>query len=323
MSLELSPSSPALSRRAWLAGASSLAVFGRARAASPVLRLGDQKGGVEALLHVAGELDNLPYRLEIAQFPAAAPLLEALNAGAVDIAWAGDAPTTFALANGTPAHIVSAHRSNGAGTALLVKQESPVRTVADLKGRRVGTSRGSIGHALVLSALRAAGLPATAVKFAYLLPAEAKSALESEGVDAWATWGVFVAQALLVDHYRQIADGSNGVLSGLGYLNALDTAIIGKRAAVADLVGRAARASRWSAGHVDDYARYWSGLVGVPFEVARLSLATSPALAVPIDSGVITDQQRTADLYAESGLISRHLDVSGFFDLSFNEAVGA
>jgi hypothetical protein len=74
--------------------------------------------------------------------------------------------------------------------------------VADLQGRRIGTSRGSIGQALVLSALRANTLPLDAVKFAYLLPAEAKSALVSGGIDAWATWGVFVAQARLVDQYR-------------------------------------------------------------------------------------------------------------------------
>ena len=94
-----------LSRRAALAalaGAISAAAFGRAQADAPVLRLADQKGGLASLLRAAGELDGIPYRLEVVQFQAAAPLFEALNAGAVDITWAGDAPT-FALANGTPA----------------------------------------------------------------------------------------------------------------------------------------------------------------------------------------------------------------------------
>jgi sulfonate transport system substrate-binding protein len=322
-----------LSRRAALSalgGVVSVAAYGAAygvayggaaRGTTPVLRLGDQKGGLEALLRAAGQLDGLPYRIEIAQFQAAAPLLEALNAGAVDIAFAGDAPTTFALANGTPAHIVSAHRSNGAGTALLVKPDSPVRTVADLQGRRIGTSRGSIGQALVLSALRANTLPLDAVKFAYLLPAEAKSALVSGGVDAWATWGVFVAQARLVDQYRPVVDGSNGILTGLGYLSALDTAIADRRPAVRDLIARAARAALWANAHVDDYARSWAGQVGVAFDVARLSFTTAPTLAVPIDAGVIADQQRTADLYTDGGLIARHIDVRGFFDASFNDAV--
>ena len=174
-----------LSRRAALAalaGAISAAAFGRAQADAPVLRLADQKGGLASLLRAAGELDGIPYRLEVVQFQAAAPLFEALNAGAVHIAWAGDAPTTFALANGTPAHIVSAHCSNGAGTALVVKAASPVATVADLPGRIIGTSRGSIGQALAFAVLRANGLEAETVRFAYLLPADAKAALEAGSI---------------------------------------------------------------------------------------------------------------------------------------------
>lgn len=204
-----------LHRRSVLAGGAGLLAGAAAPTGAPAitLRLGDQKGGLEAQLRAAGELHDLPYRLEIAQFPAAAPLLEALNAGAVDIAAAGDAPTTFALAHGTPAHIVAAVRSNGAGTALLVKNASPVRRLADLSGRTIATGRGSIGHALVLSALRANGLAANAVRFAFLLPADAKAALEAGAVDAWSAWGVFVAQARLVDGDRVVVDGSGGVLT--------------------------------------------------------------------------------------------------------------
>lgn len=309
-----------LTRRA-LAGGLGLFAIGTARAAATGLVIGDQKGGVEALLRAAGELDHVPYPVTFAQFQAAAPLLEALNAGAVDVAWAGDAPTTYALANGTPARIVSAHRSNGRGTALLVRPGSPIGTVADLRGRAVATGRGSIGHALLLSALKRAGVAQSAVRLVNLLPGEAKTALEAGAVDAWSTWGVFVAQAELVDHDRRIVDGGDGVLSGLGYLNALDTAIAAKRPEIADLVARAARAARWANAHVEDYARYWSGLVGVGFEVALASFSTAPSLAVRIDAGVIDAQQQTADLYAEAGVIHGRVNVRGFFDASFNDAL--
>jgi sulfonate transport system substrate-binding protein len=310
-----------LSRRRAL-GVAAAAVLARpSLAAAPVLRLGDQKGGVEALLRAAGQLDDLPYNLKIAQFQAAAPLLEALNAGAIDIGWAGDAPTTFALANGIQARIVSAHRSNGANTAILVKPDSPIQSIADLKGKSIATGRGSIGHALVLSALRSVGLPPTAVHLVFLLPVEAKTALAAGAVDAWCSWGVFVAQARLVDKYRLVADGRNGLLSGLGYLSATDTAISGRRDAVADVVRRAAYAARWANVHVDEYARSWSAQVGIGFDVARFSFATAPTLPVPIDEAVIADQQRTADLYTEAGVINRHIDVRGFFDASFNAAL--
>lgn len=316
-----------LGRRGFLAGSGltlaglALGAPSGALAADTALRLGDQKGGVEATLAVANLLDKTPYKLEIAQFPAAAPLLEALNAGAVDVAWAGDAPTTFALANGVPAKIISAHRSNGGAVALLVKDQSPIRTVADLAGRTVGTGRGSIGHALVISALKRAGVPADSVKFAFLQPSDAKAALESNVIDAWSTWGLYVSTGLLAARYRLVFDGQNGILSGLGYLVAHDKAIATKREALADFVSRTARARDWVTNHVDDYARHLAGLVGAPFEIARDSHVRAPTVVVPIDSAVIADQQRTADLYSDAGVIAKRFDVARFFDTSFNSAL--
>jgi len=292
-----------------------------ASAETTVLRIGDQKGGVEATLRVSGLLDRVPYAFEFVQFPAAAPLLEALNAGAVDVAWAGDAPVTFALANGVPAKIVSAHRSSGAGTALLVKQESPIRSVVDLKGRTIGTGRGSIGHALVVSGLKRAGLTGNDVKFAFLQPAEAKFALERGDVDAWSTWGIYVSTGKIANKYREVFDGENGILSGLGYLVARDAVIEPKRAAILDFVTRAARGRDWATAHVDDYARYLASLVGAPFEIARDTHLRNPTKAVPIDATVIADQQATSDLYADAGVTAKHFDVERFFDASFNSGL--
>ncbi|MBV9829555.1 MAG: hypothetical protein JO001_28370 [Alphaproteobacteria bacterium] len=174
-----------------------------------------------------------------------------------------------------------------------------------------------------MAALKANGLALNAVQMNFLLPADAKSALEAGSIDAWSAWGIYVAQGRLADHYRVVVDGSKGLLGGLGYLTALDTAIAGKRAALHDLVTRAAQASRWAVEHVDDYARYWSGLLGVSFDVARLSFTTAPTTAVPIDAGVIAAQQRTADLYVEAKLAPKKVDVASFFDASFNDALAS
>ena len=67
--------------------------------------------------------------------------------------------------------------------------------------------------------------------------------------------------------------------------------------------------------------RNWAGLVGARVDVARLSFTTAPTRPVPIDDGVIAAQQATADLYTDAGVIGRRLDVRGFFDASFNDAL--
>lgn len=325
--------SPIASRRGFLGGVGlatlaaglSLSPFGLARAAVPagtVLRIGDQKGGSQAVMEAAGVLAELPYRLEWSQFPAAAPLLEALNAGAIDSGYAGDAPTTFALAAGTAGKIIAAIRANPRSTTILVPGSSPVRGFADLKGRTIGTGRGSIGHYLVLAALKAHGLKPDDVKIAFLLPSDAKSALAAGSIDAWSTWGIYVSQALLTDGARAVIDGG-GLMSGLSYQTATLDAIATKRAALSDFIARLAKARLWALDNSDAFAGIWAKAVGVDPAIARHTFGVERARPVPIDAAVIGDQQATADLWTGFGVIPRRLDASAIFDPAFNSALPA
>jgi sulfonate transport system substrate-binding protein len=178
-----------VSRRALLLATPGL-LLARTAAADTVLRVGDQKGGTQSVMKAAGGLDSLPYHLEWSQFPAAAPLLEALNAGAVDVALAGDAPATFALAAGLHGKIILPTRTSGAGTAIMVGRNSPIQSAAGLKGHRIAANRGSIAHALVLALAEQQGWSASDYTLANLLPAEAKTALSAGAVDAWLLGGV-------------------------------------------------------------------------------------------------------------------------------------
>ncbi len=294
---------------------------GRARADSVALRVGYQKGGTQSVMKAAKVLDGLPYRLEWSQFAAASPLLEALNADAVDLAFAGDAPTTFALAAGLQARVISPIRTSGAGTAVLVTKDSPIRSAADLKGRTVAVNRGSIGHALVLAVAEAQGWPTDAVTIANLLPGDAKTALSTGAVDAWCSWGVYVAQARLVDEMRVVVDGGNGLLTGLSYLVAGTDAIARRRDALLDFSRRLVAARRWAQAHPDDYARVLAAEIGVTQPVARLVFDTEVPLPVPIDAGVIADEQKTIDRYLSAGIIRHSLDAGRLFDASFNGAL--
>jgi sulfonate transport system substrate-binding protein len=286
-----------------------------------VLRAGDQKGGTQSVMKVAGVLDGLPYRLEWSQFAAAAPLLEALNAGAVDLAFAGDAPTTFALAAGLPARIIAPIRTSSAGTAVMVPRSSSIRAVAELRGRSIATNRGSIGHALVLAVAEAQGWSPSDLKLVNLLPNDAKTALSTGAVDAWCSWGVYVAQARLVDGARVVVDGGNGLLTGLSYLVASDDAIARRRVALLDFCRRLAVARRWADAHRDEYAQMLAAEIGIGQPVARLVFETETPVPVPIDAQVVADEQRIADRYLAAGVIRTRLDAARLFDPSFNEVL--
>jgi len=302
------------------AGLTSRRTANAAIPAGTVLKVGDQKGGVQSVMEAAGQLADLPYRVEWSQFPAAAPLLEALNAGAIEIGYAGDAPTTFALAAGTSAKIIGAVRSNPQSTSILVPGASSIRSVADLKGKTIGTGRGSIGHYLVLAALKANGLKPDDVKIAFLLPSDAKSALAAGSIGAWSTWGIYVSQALLVDGARAVVTGT-GLMSGLSYQSATLEAISTKRDALADLIRRTAVARLWALENSDAFAGIWAKAVGVDPAIARHTFGVERVRPVAIDASVIADQQATSDVWREFGIIPKRLDAASIFDPGFNSAL--
>ena len=278
-----------LSRRSLLA-APAVMLASRAHADS-VLRIGDQRGGVQALMKAAGVLDGLSYRLEWSQFAAAAPLLEAVNANAVDTAFAGDAPVTFALASGIEARIVAAVRGTGASTAIVVPDASPIRSVADLRGKRIGTNRGSIGHALVLAVAERQGWPSDAIQIANLLPADAKAALASGAVAAWSTWNTYVSQAVLTDNARVVVDGRDGLLTGLSFQIARTDAIAAKRPILLDYIGRVTKARRWALANREAYARALTAEINVTEAIALHAFNTDLSAAVPIDRAVMQTRE--------------------------------
>jgi sulfonate transport system substrate-binding protein len=315
-------SAVSLPRRGFMIGSAALLAGAAAPlTAATVLRVGDQKGGCQAVMKAAGVLGDVPYTIAWKQFAAAAPLLEALNADAVDIGAASDSPTTFALAAGVRGRVIGATRGSGAGTSIIVPANSPIQTMADLRGKKIGTNRGSVGHALVLAVGEKLGWQPGDIHIANLLPADAKAAMAAGAIDAWSTWNTYVAQARLEDGARIVASGA-GLLSGQNFQTATLTAIDARPAALTDYLRRLNIAWRWAAANPDAYAAVLAAEIGVSVPVATLAFKTDIQHPVPIDDSVVAAEQRTADRYQAAGLLHDRLDASTVFDRSFNGAVG-
>jgi sulfonate transport system substrate-binding protein len=271
-------------------------------------------------MDAAGVLKTLPYKIEWSEFPAAAPLLEALNAEAIDTGIVGDAPFTFAVASGAPIRAILATRAEQGGLAVLVRPDSPVKSFADLKGKRIGTGRGSVGHQLVLAALEDAGLGKSDVSLSFLLPAEAKAALTSGSLDAWSTWEPYTSQLVLSGEARIVRDG-RGITPGLGFQVAHLEAIRTKAGELEDFVRRLAKARVWESANREAYAATWAKLIGLPNEIPLRWFAGANTRPVPIDAEVVAAEQRTIDLYLRNGLITKSIKAADILDPSFNKAV--
>lgn len=284
-----------------------------------VLKIASQKGGTKSLVLASGVLAGAPYKVEWSEFPSAQALLEALSAGAVDAGAVGDAPFIFAYASGSNIKVVQATKASGGGssTAVLVRADSPIRTVADLKGKRIATGRGSIGHYLLLRVLERAGLSPKDVTVVFLSPGDAEAAFGAGSVDAWVTWGPYVGLAQLHDRTRILADGQ-GLLSGIGFEAASDGAITAKHAALADFLHRLAGAQRWEATHKSEYAAVLAKETGLPQDVAFYTVSKARGVPTPIDASIIGEERETLDHYAKAGVITSAPNIEGAFDASFN-----
>jgi sulfonate transport system substrate-binding protein len=203
----------ALSRRAILAAA-PLLLARPAFAASPVLRMGDQRGNMRALMEAAGLLKDMPYTVEWSEFAAAAPLAEAMSADAIDGGITGDAPFTFAFAAGVPIKAIAVDRYDPQGTAIVVSGASPVTDAAGLKGKRVATGRGSIGHSLVLAVMKKNDWTKSDVTVVFLQPADAKAALANGAIDAWSTWEPYTSQVEILGGERVRVAGRADLFGG-------------------------------------------------------------------------------------------------------------
>ncbi|GAA0489523.1 MULTISPECIES: ABC transporter substrate-binding protein [Tatumella] len=296
----------------------AISVTTTANAEKITLQMADQKGGMRAVLEAAGKLQNLPYNLRWAEFPAAAPLGEALNAGAVDAGFIGDAPLLFAEAGGARVKAIAVAKSDAYGTALLVNAGSPLTSAASLKGKSIATNRGSIGQFVALKALAAAGLSARDVTFRFLDPADAKLALIRGSVDVWATWEPYTAFAETQDHLRVLVNG-RGLWSGNTFVAATDSALANpeKRRALQDFLHRLSDAQQWANQHPDSYSQTLSKIIGFPQDAVKLSFERRHMAWQPIDAQTVAQQQQTADFYHQSGLLPVALQVAPTFDYSF------
>ncbi|MCK9931942.1 ABC transporter substrate-binding protein [Frankia sp. Mgl5] len=289
------------------------------------LKVGDQKAGTKALLGAAGLLDDLPYKIEWSSFTSGPPLLEALAADAIDLGGVGETPPIFAAASGAELTLVSAYEGDSAGAAILVKDASSIRTVSDLRGRKVAVAKGSSANYHLLAALDKEGLTFGDIDPAYLQPPDALAAFNNGSVDAWAIWDPYTAIAEQNLGARVLVNGEGGLSTGLTFLAARPEAVAdpGRHAAIADFLARLRKAYTWTTENPDAWAQAWATDTGLTTEIAKVALGRENRVWIPLDDDVAKRLQVVADAFTEAELIPREVVVADFVTDEFNDAVPA
>ena len=289
------------------------ATVGASYGQDKVVRIGYQKYGKLVLLKGRGTLEDklkpLGYSVSWTEFPSGPPLLEALNVGAIDFGIAGETPPIFAQAAGAPLVYLAYDPPAPSGEAILVPKDSPLKSVADLRGKKVALNKGSNVHYLLVRALEQAGLKYADIQPVFLAPSDALAAFTRGSVDAWVIWDPYEAAAEAATGARILADGTGLVSNYQFYFSSKK--FLTEHAKAVDIVLEALNeADDWTKNNIEAVAEQLSPSVGLPAAVLAVSLERESYGILPINSEVIASQQRIADTYHALGLLPKPITVS-------------
>ncbi|MFG2549582.1 ABC transporter substrate-binding protein [Streptomyces sp. NPDC048581] len=290
-----------------------------ARDGQVTLTIGDQAKTLQTIVAASDALKGAKYRVKWAEFEGAAPLYQAVQAGAADTGYSADLPALQALSGGVKVKNVAALKNDGRHVGIVVRKDSGIDRVKDLKGQKVvvSSAKGSISEYLLANALKQNGLSYDDVKVQYLLPTDAQAAFASGKINVWATFGVYQAVGL-EQGGKLLIDGGDGRVSGIGFINASETALAdkSKKAALADFLKRLGTALEWTSTHQDAYAEAIEQRNGADASVAKTLASAAYSKVLPITPEVNRTVQGVADLMNGIGVLDPNVDVAKSADTS-------
>jgi len=289
------------------AGASS------AWAENAVVRIGYQKYGTLTILKGKGDLEKrlapLGVSVKWVEFPAGPQLLEGLNVGSIDFGNVGEAPPIFAQAAGADLVYVANQPPSPTAEAIVVPKGSGVKSVAELKGKKIALNKGSNVHYLLVKVLEKAGLKYTDVQTVFLPPADARAAFERGSVDAWAIWDPFLAAAEKQIGARVLADGKGTVANHQFYLASRPYAHKNP-GVIKAIVSELQKLDVWAANDFAAAAKVLGPEIGLNQEITELSVRRFAYGIQPITTTVAAQQQQIADTFFQLKLIPKAIRIA-------------
>lgn len=313
------------SRRGVLFGAAALAACSPKPSApgQVTLRVADYKAGPRELITAAG-LGEAPYKLAWSEFASGNLITEAIDARAIDAGFMSEIPPIFVAGRPSRVKLVAVVRGDVNAQVVLVPKDSPIRSPAELKGKRVGYVRATTSQYLLARLLGEHGLTYADITPVSLTPQDGLSAFGQGSLDAWVVYGAPGALARARLGARVLATGL-GRLSGnyvvAALADALDDPV--RRAALADHLSRLKRAYAWANDNPAAWASAQAAATGLPVEIyERIHRERSaPAVLGPVDDAAIASQQTVADGFAALGAIPAKVDVRPLWNNTFSKEI--
>jgi sulfonate transport system substrate-binding protein len=286
-----------------------------AQKSSDTVRIGYQKSStLITVLKTNGALEKslgaLGVKVSWHEFASGLPLLEALNVGAIDVsADVADTVPVFALAAGAQLTYIAQEAPSPSAQAIVVKADSAIKSIADLRGKRIGFAKAAGAHYLLIAALEKAGLSLKDVQLAYLAPADGRAAFEREAIDAWVIWDPFLAAVERQSKVRVLADG-RGLADYQRYYLASTPFAKAHPEIVKVIVDALLETGKWVKQSPRDAANLLApawGLDAATIEQANARRSYAVRTVVPQR---LAEQQKIADAFFGEGLLPKKVNAT-------------
>jgi sulfonate transport system substrate-binding protein len=303
----------AMKRREFLklsVGAAAVAALSRetlAQGSLKEIRIGYQKNGVLVIARQQATLEKhfAPQGIEVKwiEFSSGPPMLEAMNVGSVDYGAVGDSPPIFAQAAGA-AIVYAAGQPITNGQGILVPSNSPIRTIADLKGKRVGFTKGSSAHNVTVQTLEKAGLTYADITPVYLTPPDAGPAFANGSIDAWSIWDPYFAIGEIKQNGRILVNAYEITKTNSFYIANRDFAK-SRGQVLQQIIDVTTSTAKWAESHRDEVAKALSAVTNIPLDIQTVAANRSSFAVGPVTEDIIATQQGVADRFFKLGLIPK------------------
>lgn len=280
------------------------------------VRIGFQKSStLITVLKKQGRLDErlskMGVKVEWAEFMSGPPLLEALNVGSIDVtADVADTVPVFAQAAGTQLVYFAMETASPTAQAIIIPEKSEIKTVAELKGKKIAVTKGTGGHYLLLATLASNGLAFKDITPAYLSPADGRAAFERGSVDAWVTWDPFFAAGEQQAGARLLADGSNGIAPYQRYYLASTKFAAAKPDLLRVIYEELAETGKWVKAHPQEAVALLEPVWGLKPAVIEKANSRRSYDVQPVAPDSMKTQQAIADAFLKEGILPKPVDTS-------------
>lgn len=286
--------------------------FANAAGADRELRIGYQRFGSLGILKARQSLETAFASLGVnvlwSEFPAGPQLLHALACNEIDFGTTGEAPPVFAQASNSELMYVAWEPPAPRSVAMVVPQESDIRQLSDLRGKRIALNKGSNVHWLLLQILEDAGLGLNDVRVVYTPPKYPLTASDYLAVDAWMMWDPLLSDAEHTGELRVVASGEGRVNNHQFYLSRRDY-LAQHGDIMRRLLTELTHTGQFIDSHRGEAARLLSAELGIDARSLSMALARRSHRPRPMDLSVIRAQQTIADRFYALGLIAKPVPV--------------